>query len=179
MNNKEIKLFENDYTIQGKHATHLKFLVNDAKIFSTYIEVYLNAVIFGYMYNAKDVKDTISSDRARIYADAFANKRKECMFLYRLITLLEDDNEGVSVDERLNRAFRYDTQNDKYDQVKENIDTFNAYVLGGIEIMFKRFVDGCSSQDDYIRRTFEIVSKYYDDIQEVSYEDKINKLIGR
>lgn len=177
MSIKEIKLFENDYTIQGKHATHLKFLVNEARIYTTYIDVYLNAAIFGYMYNAQDDKDNESIDRARIYADAFASHRSECIFLYRVITLLSDKE--LSIEERLNRAFRHDTQNDKYDLVKENLDVFNSYVLGGIEIMFKRFVDGCSSQDDYIRRTFEIVSKYYDDIQEVSYEDKINKLIGR
>ena len=33
------RLFENDVTIVGKHATHLKFLVNDAKLYDDYIDV--------------------------------------------------------------------------------------------------------------------------------------------
>ena len=32
-----IRIFENDLTIIGKHATYLKFLVNEAKLYDTYI----------------------------------------------------------------------------------------------------------------------------------------------
>ena len=42
---KEIKLFETDYRITGKHATYLKFIVNEAQIFNTFIEAYLNAAV--------------------------------------------------------------------------------------------------------------------------------------
>ena len=42
----KVRLFENDVTITGIHATHLKFLVNDAKLYNDYIDVYMNAAVF-------------------------------------------------------------------------------------------------------------------------------------
>ena len=114
---KATRLFEDDLTITGKHATHLKFLVKDAKLFDDYIDVYMNAAVFGYLYSKKDEKDNESSDRARIYADAFSTHRMECVFLYRLITLLDDEN--ITTEERLDRAFRYDANPDKEEDGKK------------------------------------------------------------
>ena len=171
------RLFENDVTITGKHATHLKFLVNDAKLYNDYIDVYMNAAVFGYMYSKKDARDNEPTDRARIYADAFSNHRTECVFLFRLITLLDDEN--ITTEERLDRAFRYDANPEKEEELQKCIDTFNAYVRGGIEYMYNLFTTGCTSKDDYIRATFEATRKYKDSIDGVSYEDKIKRLLNR
>lgn len=53
-------MFENDYTINGKHATYLKFLAKKnsrddqspdnptaARLFERYIDVYMNAAVLG------------------------------------------------------------------------------------------------------------------------------------
>lgn len=172
-----IRLFENDVTIVGKHATHLKFLVNDAKLYDDYIDVYMNAAVFGYIYSKKEDKDNESTDRARIYADAFSNHRLECVFLFRLITLLDDEN--ITTEERLDRAFRYDANPEKEEELQKCIDTFNAYVRGGIEYMYNLFTTGCTSKDDYIRATYEATRNYKDSIDGVSYEDKIRRLLNR
>ena len=111
------RLFENDLTITGKHATHLKFLVNDAMLFDDYIDVYMNAAVFGYLYSKRDTRDTESKDRARIYSDAFSTHRSECIMLYRLIILL--DEQDIALEERLNRAFRYDSNAAKEEEVKK------------------------------------------------------------
>ena len=171
------RLFENDITITGKHATHLKFLVNDAKLYNDYIDVYMNAAVFGYMYSKKDDRDNESTDRARIYADAFSNHRTECVFLFRLITLLDDEN--ITTEERLDRAFRYDANPEKEEELQKCIEKFNAYVRGGIEYMYNLFTTGCTSRDDYIRATFEATRNYKDSIDGVSYEEKIKRLLNR
>ena len=174
---KKLRLFENDLTITGKHATYIKFLVNDAKLFNAYIDVYINATIFGYLNNDTKEKDNESTDRARIYADAFSTHREECMFLYRIITLLDEND--ISVDERVNRAFRYDAVPEKADIVKTSIDKFNAYMRGGVEYMYSQLTTGCTSKDDYIRKSFEITKKFKDDIDGVSYEEQIKKLLAK
>ena len=82
-------MFENDYTISGKHATYLKFLAvknskeddtvegaNAARLFERYIDVYMNAAVWGLLYSRTAPKDNSSEDRARIYADAFAKERE-------------------------------------------------------------------------------------------------------
>ena len=88
-------MFENDYNITGKHATYLKFLAaknsgakgaddsspTSAKIFERYIDVYMNAAIWGLLYERTAPRDTASDDRARIYADAYATERENCVFL--------------------------------------------------------------------------------------------------
>lgn len=174
---KKVRLFENDVTITGKHATYIKFLVNEAKLYNDYIDVYINGAVFGYLYSVKADKDNESSDRARIYADTFSNHRDDCMFLYRLIMLLDDKD--IDTEERLNRAFRYDADPNKSDIVQECVDTFNAYMRGGVEYMYNTFTAGCTSRDDYIRRSAEVSKKFKEEIEGVSYEDKINKLLGR
>ena len=41
-------MFENDYALFGKHATYVKFLKDEAKVFNRYIDVYMNGAIMGF-----------------------------------------------------------------------------------------------------------------------------------
>lgn len=110
-------MFENDYTINGKHATYLKFLAKKnarddqspdnpttARLFERYIDVYMNAAVFGLLYNRTAKRDNSSDDRARVYADAFANERENCIFLYRMVMLLDKTIE-LSPEERVDPGF--------------------------------------------------------------------------
>ena len=181
-------MFENDYTITGKHATYLKFLAvknskddpdsatTSAKLFERYVDVYMNAAVWGLLYSRTAKRDTTSDDRARVYADAFANERENCVFLYRMVMLLDKTTE-LDPEERVNRAFRYDTQADKADAFKGNMELFNDYVRGGIELMYEQFTDGCSTRDDYLNKTYEVLKTFKEEIEGISYEDELAKLI--
>lgn len=181
-------MFENDYTITGKHATYLKFLavknskedadasVTSAKLFERYIDVYMNAAVWGLLYERTAKKDTSSDDRARVYADAFANERDNCVFLYRMVMLL-DKTTDIAPEERVNRAFRYDTQADKAEEFKANMELFHDYVRGGIELMYEQFTDGCTTRDDYLNKTYEVLQTFKNELDGISYEDELSKLI--
>ena len=67
-------MFEGDYTIYGKHATYIKYLVNDAKAFKRYIDVYMAGAALGALYERR-AEQSDSTDRARIYSDAFNTDR--------------------------------------------------------------------------------------------------------
>ena len=181
-------MFENDYTITGKHATYLKYLAaknakdNDdtatssARLYERYIDVYMNAAIWGLLYSRRASKDTSSDDRARIYADAFANERDNCVFLYRMVMLL-DKSVDIEAEERVNRTFRYDTQPEKEDALRQNMDLFHDYVRGGIELMYEQFTDGCSTREDYLNKVFEVMTTFKKEIEGFSYEDELAQLI--
>lgn len=182
-------MFENDYTINGKHATYLKFLAKKnsrddqgpdnptaARLFERYIDVYMNAAIWGLLYSRMADRDNTSDDRARIYADAFSNERENCVFLYRMVILL-DKSVDLSPEERVDRAFRYDTQPEKAEQFKQNMDVFNAYVRGGIELMYEQFTDGCTTRDDYLNKTYEVMTTFKKELEGISYADELSKLI--
>lgn len=184
-------MFENDYNITGKHATYLKFLAaknagakdadesgpTAAKIFERYIDVYMNAAIWGLLYDRTAAKDTTSDDRARIYADAYAKERENCVFLYRLVMLL-DKQTDLDPSVRVDRAFRYDVQADKKDDFSKNMDLFHSYVRGGIEVMYEQFTDGCSTRDDYMDKVYEVLTTFRQELDGISYEDELAKLIG-
>lgn len=181
-------MFENDYAIMGKHATYLKYMAkknakddediatSSAKIFERYIDVYMNGVIWGLLYSRTAPKDNSSDDRARIYADAFANERENCIFLYRMVMLL-DKSVDINSEERINRAFRYDTQPEKADAFRQNMELFHSYVRGGIELMYEYFTDGCSTREDYLDKVFEVMTTFKKEIEGLSYEDELAKLL--
>ena len=186
-------MFETDYTITGKHATYLKSLavknanrdnddevkiVHSAQLFERYIDVYMNAAIWGLLYKRREERDTISKDRARIYADAFARERNNCIFLYRLVMLL-DESTNLNAEERVNRAFRYDTMPDKVEEFKNNMDLFHAYIRGGIEQMYEQFTDGCSNRGDYLNTSYKVMIDFKKDIEGFSYKDELPTLINQ
>ena len=182
-------MFENDYTITGKHATFLKFLaiknskdddgtegISSAKLFERYIDVYMNAAVWGLLYSRTAKRDIESDDRARVYADAFANERDNCVFLYRMVMLLDKSVE-LTPEERIDRAFRYDSIPEKSDELKCNMELFHDYVRGGIEIMYEQFTDGCTTRDDYLMKTYEVITTFKKELEGFSYEDDLSKLI--
>lgn len=168
-------MFENDYTISGIHATHLKYLVTEAKIFKRYIDVYMIAAIFGYLHGRLEKRDSASSDRARIYADAFATERITCDYLFRLIMLL-DNTSPVGDQQRLDRAFRNDTLDDKTEH-GANMELFNAYVLGGIEVLYETLSSGATNTDDYINKIYDMIVKFKEQIDGINFDDKLQELI--
>ena len=182
-------MFENDYTINGKHAMYLKFLAKKnarddqspdnptaARLFERYIDVYMNAAVFGLLYNRTAKRDTSSEDRARIYADAFANERENCIFLYRMVMLLDKTTE-LSPEERVDRAFRYDTLPEKAEEFRQNMGLFHDYVRGGIEVMYEQFTDSCQTQDDYLSKTYEVMTTFKKELEGISYADELAHLI--
>lgn len=182
------RIFETDYTINGTHATKLKFLAkknsrddtepdnpNSAKIFERYIDVYMNAAVFGIYYRRKAKTET-SNDRARIYADAFIRERDNCVFLYRLAMLL-DDSEIITSTERIDRAFRYDSLPEKADEVKKNLELFHDYVRGGIDIMYEKFIENCYNREDYLEKTFSVMKDFKEELDGIDYAAKLAKLM--
>ena len=182
-------MFEKDYTINGKHATYLKFLARKnsqddqspdnpaaARLFERYIDVYMNAAVFGLLYNRTAKRDTTSNDRARIYADAFIKERENCIFLYRMVMLL-DKSTDLTPEERIDRTFRYDSQPEKVEDFHKNMELFHDYVRGGIEAMYEQFTDGCHTQDDYLDKTYEVMTTFKKELEGISYADELAKLI--
>ncbi len=160
-------MFENDINLYGKHATYIKYLVNDAKIYLRYVDVYMNAAVLGFLNGKKSNKDNTSNDQARIYADALVREKRNLDFIYRLIMLL-DDTDNPYEEEKVNKAFRYDsqikTEKDK-DNLNNNLLIFNSYVLGGIEFLFEKYTNGCSNRDDYIDRIFDNTMEFKDELE--------------
>ena len=182
-------MFESDVTLTGKHASFLKFLavknsqdsddeetVNSAKLFERYIDVYMNAAVWGLLYSRTAGRDTSTKSRARIYAAQFNTERENCVFLYRMVMLLDKATE-LTPKNRVDRAFRYDSQQEKAEEFRKNMELFHDYVRGGIEAMYEQFTDGCQIQDDYLSKTYEVMTTFKKELEGISYSEELAKLI--
>ena len=158
-------MFEKDCTINGIHATYIKYLVNTAKVFDRYIDVYMTAAAVGCLYGKRSEENS-SSDRARIYADAFSTEREKCMELFRTV-ILADASKPWNAEERTNICFRYRDEkvenavpsitDEEVTIMKEALDLFHSYVLGGIEMLYDSFNSPTINMDEAIDYAYKTV----------------------
>lgn len=178
-------MFDRDYTLNGSHATKLKFLVkrksedkdtieNPPYYFKRYIDVYMNAVVFGLLYNRRANEDD-KLDRARIYADAFAGESNKCNLLFKLVMLL-DESTQLRTEERLDRAFRYASSGDN-NKIKECTELFHSYMRGGIDVLYEKLTVGCIGQDDYNKRAIELMKSFDEEFNGEDVSAKLKKIL--
>ena len=157
-------MFDKQMFFSGKHADYLRHLAPSKKpgenkiqrttIFSSNIEVIKAAPIVGFLFERKGQVDHDNSITANtIFLDQIIKIKKNLMQNYRLIMLLHDKDK-ISVEERINRAFKYDRQPDKRiygDKV------FEQYMLGRIEILYEELIEGKDSLDEDVRGVAEFL----------------------
>lgn len=169
-------MFEKDYRLTGKHADYTRYLVKDAGLYERYIDVYMNGAVFGLLYNRFEPQDHSDTPQANILAEVFSNCRSECVFLYRLVTLLEKKT-ARTAEERINHAFRDDADETKAEQLKENMDVFHGYVRGGIEFMFEQLIEGGRGKDEYLEKALQFMEDFHDDLTDAPIDGKIADLL--
>lgn len=170
-------MFENDLTLYGRHATYVKFFVNEAMLYDRYIDVYMNGAVFGLLHGRTSPRDKESTDRARIYADAFSTCRTECVLLYRLVMLL-DETKGLDDRARINRAFRDDADEKGQSKLDANMELFNSYARGGIDEMYEQFIDGRgAAPEEYLERAVEVMASFKAELAGEGFEDKLAKIV--
>lgn len=151
-------MFEGDLTIRGRHATYAKSLKDETKMFLRIIDVYMTGVVLGARYQRIGTPDE-STDRVRIYADAFNTERAKCKELFRLV-ILNDTLKGWTDEQKINICFRYRDHEDdqaipavtseEISIMQEAEELFNSYAFGGIEILHKLFSENVPVNEDEI-----------------------------
>jgi len=173
-------MFDKDMQIRGKYATYWKALTQlpgnavetskNFKIFENYIYVYMVAPIIGLINGKKAYIDPAddSKDTAGMLAEVQIKNASKLKYIYRLIVLM-DDSEGLTNEEKIDRAFR---ENDNEEATKKGMDLYTAYFLGGLEILYETFVQSCVTDDDFILKMFDFVSEFKEeqDIDELTVD---------
>lgn len=179
-------MFEGDYTINGIHATYIKYLKDEVKAFERYIDVYMAGAIMGVL-NDRKAKQGGTADRARIYSDAFNTEHVKCNELFKIV-ILNDTSKSWSDEERINICFKY---RDKMDEravppisdyeveiMKEALNLFNEYVMGGIEILYENFASSATvSLDDTVDYAYKTIFDQHTLIESRQVGTDINQLL--
>lgn len=146
-------MFEHDYKVRGKHAEQIKFLAKCFECSPVYIDIYINAVIFGVFYNRQANEDKSSAETIELSFRTLKGERKEFIInLYRM-TMLLDCSRQLTPKERINRAFHYN-----------NFELFNSYMRGGLEYLYRQF-KACTRREDCLKNTLEIMEKFKGDAE--------------
>ena len=153
-------LFEKEFEFKGKHATYCRFLKNDIELFKTFREVYTVSAIVGFLNATKGKKDDEKVQPASILPSELAQKRPTLTYIYRLIMLLEQ-TDGFEIKDYQDRTFRDDAE-ESSGKLLANMEMFNSYALGGLEILYDKFKD-CKSKKDTVNTLNEFLLDFYAD----------------
>lgn len=164
-------MFDKDIKILGKHATYIKFLAKkttelnknaiSAEVFRRYLDVYIAGVTIGLVKHLKADVDNTSDDYANLLASQVIGEQSKLKMLYRMTQLLDDTS--LSADDRIDLAFRYDSNDEK---VKQGMDAFNSYARGGIEWLYEYFTSEATTKEDYLEKIALLVSEFGQDYEE-------------
>ncbi len=139
--------FRREKTLYGKHAMYMKEL-KDKEIFSRYIDVYKAAAPIGFLYNKKEIEDKFKNslgklEESKIFTEQVVREAKYLKINFQLIILLDKEYENDE-EKRMEKAFRNlaDDEND--------IELFESYVRGGIEILYEKCISDSTQKDDFM-----------------------------
>jgi hypothetical protein len=156
-------LFEKEYSFRGSHAEKVIKLTaqfdsnSSSKLFNRNIDVYIIAPLIGFLYGRKSEQDKSTNDTTKIFPEQLVREQTLLKYNYQLIILLDKKNE-TSFDERLNKAFRYYGNNT--DQTIADEQLYEQYVLGGVEILFEKLIDGSTTPEDYTKKLYDFMEEF-------------------
>ncbi|MGV8155003.1 MAG: hypothetical protein ACLKAO_12005 [Alkaliphilus sp.] len=159
-------MFKKDYILEGKHATYAKNLIESSEklqrrrkgvaVIRFGIDLIQMAPLIGAAYGEKKLRDKTSSDRFTVQANAVIKQQENLEVIYRLILLT--DKSGHHTNEQLiDRAFKDDEDEER---TKKNMEIFDSYVRGGIELLQEEFTANSTNEDDYVNDIKDICRKF-------------------
>lgn len=157
-------MFSTDYTFYGKHADYAKSLVGidgiinfggSKGLIEHGYDLLLIAPIIGVSYNIKSKKDDSNKQAFSIKAIQIIRIKERLESVFKLVILSEKDR-GLTEDEKIDKIFR----NFEKDELQEEIEIFDQYLLGGLEWLYRNLIEGARSEHDYIDNMKKIIDEY-------------------
>lgn len=184
-------MFDKDFKITGKHANYWKDLCELAgnvpdrdqhanfKIFSAYIDAYILCPLIGYQYSRKGTIDNSVDGNAGMLAEVITKRRNELKFVYQMLMLADEESEP-NPDKRVYRTTTFSESTDEEKAfINDNMKIYNAYFLGGLEVLHEQFVDQCMDEDDYLKQMFDCVRHFDEEQDGDALKEGINKLLNK
>ncbi len=164
-------MFDKQYRFTGTHAEKVNALTaifdegSKSKLFERNLDVYINAPLIGFLYHRRNTKNT-SSDISpqNVFPEQIINSSDKLKYILRLIMLLDKEYESNNA-LRLDKAFRNFGS-------EEDLDRFDQYVLGGVDVLYEKLIEGAGDPSDYITRLYSFLEEFNDRFNsEVSRDD--------
>lgn len=154
-------MFNKEYSFRGSHAEKVIKLTaqfdnnSSAKIFARNIDVYMIAPLIGFLYGRKAEIDKSNNETTKIFPQQLSNELTNLRYNYQLIMLLDKKNDP-SLDERLNKAFRYYGS----DQTQADEQLYEQYVLGGVDVLYEKLIENSNVSEDYVKNLYDFMEEF-------------------
>ena len=163
----KFEYFRGTAFIYGKHASLADDLHTLNQIQSSYfkrlVDLYTIAPVVGLRANRKAEISTDTEVKRQVLLEQILTRRDDLLTVMQMILLL-DESDGLTVEQRVDRAFRGPQNEEEYNA---NVKLFNEYLCGGIEVLHEELVQRPLSMDDYpdkkIGNIMAIFDKQFDE----------------
>ena len=97
--------------------------------------------------SGKDIADQ------NIFPEQLINNSEQLKYIFRLILILDTQHEP-NEEARLDKAFR------RFGADEADLQLFDAYVLGGVEVLYEKLVEGSTDPAEFINRMYDFVEEF-------------------
>lgn len=143
----QVKYFNDTIYICGKHKEMVGKMweknVASNSFFKRLIDLYAVAAVVGLKIGNRAEEDR-SPDRRNIQLEQIAGFEQQLNTIMKMILLL-DESDGLSEQDRIERAFR---KPETQEQVQERMELFNSYARAGIEFLYTELVERTTDIND-------------------------------
>ena len=152
-------MFNKEYVFTGTHAQQVIKLTSsldktsNTLFFNTLIEIFVLAPIIGFLYGRKGNKNKEVNIDKTIFVEALLNHKEKIEYNYKIIILLDKEHEE-DTEKRLDKAFR------TFEHSKEDLELFNSYVLGGVEVLYEKLIGKATNIDEYINNLYDFIEEF-------------------
>lgn len=155
-------MFDKQYRFTGSHAEKVNALTAvfdeaaKAKLFDRNVDVYINAPIVGFLHKRKAVKNTNGeiADQS-VFPEQMRDNAELLKYLFRLILILDTEHEPDE-EKRMDKAFKF------FGDDESDLALFDAYVLGGVDVLYEKLVEGASDSSEFVSRLYDFVEELHD-----------------
>lgn len=170
-------MFKREYTFYGVHAEKVqeltsKFADSGARIFQRNVDVLLFAPIVGFLFGRTATIDQTNNTTTKIFTDQMIREDRGLRLNYQLVTLL-DKNNSVDKEKRINSAFRHIGK----DYAVLELQRFNEYILGGVEVLHEKIISLSTLDDDYLINIYDFLEDIYERYNEKIETDDMMEFI--
>ncbi|NMI07771.1 hypothetical protein HF638_27625 [Paenibacillus sp. SZ31] len=169
-------LFQKEYSFRGSHADKVNKLTSQfddngiSKIFNRNIDVYILAPLIGFLYGRTANLDKSGSNTTKIFPEQLIKDDSILKYNYRLLMLLDEKNEQ-DFEKRVDKAFR--NYGDESEETLADEQSYNQYVLGGVEVLYEKLIEGATTPEDYMTKLYDFMEQFNERYNETITDEKI------
>ncbi len=143
----KFQYFHNEVLFWGKHKEYIDALWTQNNIHESFfrrlLDLYATATVIGLRINRRASLDS-SGDKRTIQVQQLLGFLEPLNTIMQLVLLL-DESDGLSEQEKIDRAFRGPQTEEEFNH---NVELFNSYARGGIEYLYEALVLRVVGLDD-------------------------------